>query len=76
MADIENTSSADAVAGGFPRKPNRDQGYKKIASLLLLMEKSRAAHVLSRLPEDEVEGIVGEIVAQSPSRSRAIRMSM
>ncbi len=62
-AEIEDVTAAGAVNDGFPHKPDREKGYKKTASLLLLLEKSRAAHVLSRLPEEEVEGIVKEILA-------------
>jgi len=47
--------------GFIKESPPESHGYKKAASLLLLLGKERAAEVLSHFNPEEVEGIIHEI---------------
>jgi flagellar motor switch protein FliG len=57
--DKHNSIKAESGRERF-KKINREQGYKKAAELLLLLDKDAFAKVFSRLDEEEVIGIVKE----------------
>jgi flagellar motor switch protein FliG len=75
MADENIKSAPQTPPEGLFRKVDREQGYRKAAEFLLLLEKSRAARVLSLLSEEEVEGIIKEIAGLqnvSPAEAKKI----
>jgi flagellar motor switch protein FliG len=57
----EQSRSPDRT--GLVRKIDREKGFQKAAQFLLLLEKDKAASVLSQLSAAEVEGITREIIA-------------
>ncbi len=61
MANEKKMEGSGISTGGFLRKVDREQGYKKAAEFFLLLGKNQAAKVLAQLSEDEIVGIIGEI---------------
>ncbi len=47
---------------GFMKKVDREKGFQRAAEFILLLEKEKAAVVLSQLSNEEVEGIMREIL--------------
>jgi len=62
-SDARDSSVSTDEKNGFFKKIDREKGFRKAAEFLLLLEKEDAKKVLGSLNENEVEGILEEMIA-------------